>query len=128
MDPGGSVRAAEVTADNVHSLAFPVSRATVAAQGGANDGHAQCSRSGQSPGTTSQVSVSSAEMTKIEFEAKRIEKAKGSLYEKQKTLTAKIPNDLVKSAIHVSHMQHCKHLLACEAMHWYSAYTRHRYS
>ena len=56
-------------------------------------------------------------MTKIEFEAKRIEKAKGSLYEKQKTLTAKIPNDLVKSAIHVSHMQHCKHL-ACEAMHW----------
>jgi hypothetical protein len=60
------------------------------------------------PGTT---------MTKIEFEAKRIEKEKGSLHEKHKTLTAKIPNDLVKSAIHVSHMQHCKHL-ACEAMHW----------
>jgi len=32
VDPSGSVRAAEVTADNVHSLAFPVSRATVAAR------------------------------------------------------------------------------------------------
>lgn len=73
------------------------------------------------PGTTSQVSVSSAEMTNIEFEAKRIEKEKGSPHEKHKTLTAKIPNDLVKSA-----MQTPSCLRSDDSMHWYSAYTRHR--
>jgi hypothetical protein len=76
------------------------------------------------PGTTSQVSVSSAGMTKIECEAKIIAKEKGSLHQKHKTLTAKIPNDLVKSAIHVrSHaaLQTPSYLRSDDSMHWYSA-------
>ena len=67
------------------------------------------------PRTTSQVFVSSAEMTKIEFEAKRTQNEKNSLHGKHKTLTAKIPNDLIKSAMRASHMQHCKHLLTGSA-------------
>jgi hypothetical protein len=76
------------------------------------------------PGTTSQVFVSSAEMTKIEFEAKRTQNQKNALHEKHKTLTAKIPDDLVKSAMHASYMQHCKHLLTGSAKESVNRLTR----
>jgi hypothetical protein len=94
VDPGDSARAVEVTEIMFIVLlsrcleppllhAPSESRGTVASQ------------------VAPTADMFNAGMTKIKCEAKIIEKEKGSPHGKHQTLTAKIPNDLVKLAIHV---------------------------